>query len=66
MMSLETAIQKIKQLSPKQQEQVFQLVDTLEKDTKENENFFAIAGIWEDREINAKTLRKEAWKEQNK
>jgi hypothetical protein len=66
MLTLEMAIQKIKQLSSKQQQQVFQLVETLEKQTEETEDFFAIAGIWENREITSETLRQEAWKEQNK
>jgi hypothetical protein len=60
MLTLEMAIQKIKQLSSKQQQQVFQLVETLEKQTEETEDFFAIAGIWENREITSETLRQEA------
>lgn len=42
--------------------------ETFEKKTeeKETEDFLAIAGIWEDRTITAETLRKEAWKEENK
>ena len=66
MLTLEIAIAKIKQLSPEQQQQVFQLVETLDKQTEETEDFFEIAGIWEDREINDKTLRKEALKEKSK
>ena len=62
MSTLEMAIQKIKKLSPEQQQQVFQLVETLEKQTEETEDFFAIAGIWENREITSETLRQEAWK----
>lgn len=62
MSTLEMVIQKIKKLSPEQQQQVFQLVETLEKQTEETEDFFAIAGIWENREITSETLRQEAWK----
>lgn len=36
MLTLEIAIQKIKQLSPEKQEQVFQLVETLEKQTEDS------------------------------
>lgn len=63
MSTLEMAIQKIKKLSPEQQQQVFQLVETLEKQTEETEDFFAIAGIWENRKITSETLRQKAWKE---
>lgn len=66
MSTLEMVIQKIKKLSPEQQQQVFQLVETLEKQTEETEDFFAIAGIWENREITSETLRQEAWKKQDK
>lgn len=63
MLTLEMAIDKIRQLPPEKQKQVFQLVESLDKKTEESENFFEIAGIWENREINAKTIRQEAWKE---
>ena len=64
MLTPETALQKIKQLSQEQQKQVFELIETFEKQQEEAE-FFAITGIWKDRDITAKTLRQEAWKEQN-
>ena len=66
MLTPETALQKIKQLSPEQQKQVFQLIESLEKQREETEDFFAIAGIWENREVTAETLRQKAWKEENK
>ncbi|MEL6441873.1 MAG: DUF2281 domain-containing protein [Cyanobacteria bacterium J06621_8] len=66
MLTPETALQKIKQLSPEQQKQVFQLIETLEKQREETEDFLAIAGIWKNRDITAETLRKKAWKEQEK
>ena len=66
MLTLEMAIDKIRQLPPEKQQQVFQLVESLDKKGEESEDFFAIAGIWSNREITAETLRKEAWKEQNK
>ncbi len=68
MLTIENAIAKIRQLTPEQQQQVFQFVEDLEKQTdgEETEDFFAIAGIWEDREITAETLRQQAWKEANK
>ena len=65
MLTLEMAIAKIRQLPPEEQKQVFQLVESLDKKGEESEDFFAIAGIWENREITAETLRQEAWKEQN-
>ncbi|MEM8831636.1 MAG: DUF2281 domain-containing protein [Cyanobacteria bacterium P01_G01_bin.19] len=66
MLTPETALQKIKQLSPEQQKQVFRLIETLEKQREETEDFFEIAGIWENREVTAETLRQKAWKEENK
>ncbi|MEN9566835.1 MAG: hypothetical protein RLZZ69_2031 [Cyanobacteriota bacterium] len=66
MLTLEMAIDKIRQLPPEKQEQVFQFVESLDHKGEESEDFFAIAGIWENREITAETLRQEAWKEQNK
>ena len=66
MLTLEMAIDKIRQLPPEQQEQVFQLIESLDKKEEESEDFFAIAGIWENREVTAETLRQKAWKEENK
>ncbi len=48
MLTPETALQKIKQLSPEQQKQVFQLIETLEKKANnpdETPTEEAIAGI---------------------
>ncbi|MEN9519899.1 MAG: hypothetical protein RLZZ381_2487 [Cyanobacteriota bacterium] len=63
MLTLEMAIDKIRQLPPEKQEQVFQFVESLDHKGEESEDFLAIAGIWENREITAETLRQEAWKE---
>ena len=65
MLTPETALQKIKQLSPEQQKQIFELIESFDNQQEEAEDFFAIAGIWKNRGITAKTLRQEAWKEQN-
>ena len=65
MLTPETALQKIKQLSSEQQKQVFELIESFDKQQEEAEDFFEIAGIWKDRDITTKTLRQEAWKEQN-
>jgi hypothetical protein len=56
MLTLEMAIAKIRQLPPEKQEQVFQFVESLDRQAEESEDFFAIAGIWENREITAETL----------
>ncbi|BAZ43401.1 hypothetical protein NIES4102_04010 [Chondrocystis sp. NIES-4102] len=66
MLTPETALQKLKQLSSEQQQQVFQLIEALEKKREESEDFFAIAGIWENREVTAETIRQKAWQEENK
>ncbi|MEM9273759.1 MAG: DUF2281 domain-containing protein [Cyanobacteria bacterium P01_F01_bin.143] len=64
MLNLEKAISKIRQLPLEKQQQVVQFVESLEKKEEESEDFFAIAGIWENRKITAETLRQQAWKEQ--
>jgi len=53
MLTLEMAIDKIRQLPPEKQKQVFKLVESLDKKTEESEDFFEIAGIWKSREITA-------------
>lgn len=40
MLTLESAIEKIKQLSPEQQKQVFQLIEYLEKKPEQQEKSF--------------------------
>ena len=64
MLTLEMAIAKLRQLPPEKQQQFLQLIEALEEKPEESEDFFAIAGIWSNREITAETLRQEAWKEQ--
>ena len=64
MLTLEMAIDKIRQLPPEKQKQVFQFVESLDNKAEESEDFFEIAGIWSNREITAETLRQEAWKKQ--
>ena len=66
MLTLETAIAKIRQLPPEEQEQVFQFVESLDNKGEEPEDFFAIAGIWENRAITAENLRPKAWKKSMK
>ena len=60
MLTPETVLQKIKQLSLEQQKQIFELIESFDKQQEETEDFFAIAGIWKDRDITTKTLRQEA------
>lgn len=61
MLNLETAIAKIRQLPPEQQQQVFQLIEALEKkanDPDETPTEEAIAGITQGLQeaLNGKTL----------
>jgi len=65
MLTLEMAIDKIRQLPPEKQKQVFQLVESLDKKGEESEDFFAIAGLWEDRNITSETMRVKAWNRYN-
>ncbi len=70
MLTLEMAISltawlryaKLRQLPPEKQQQFLQLIEALEeKKPEESSDFFAITGIWENREITSETLRGEAW-----
>ncbi|MGK7940357.1 MAG: hypothetical protein AB4062_09450 [Crocosphaera sp.] len=83
MLTLETAIEKIKQLPQEQQEKVFRFIEFIDfkhqqesqtennvslSQTTENleqENFFSLAGIWENRDINLEEIRQQAWREQS-
>jgi hypothetical protein len=41
-------------------------IKTHAKKSKEQLDFFALAGLWSDREINLESLRKQAWPRQSK
>lgn len=57
----ELIIKTFQQLSPENQQEVIDFAEKL-ADHKE-EDFFALAGIWENREITTESLRKTAWGE---
>jgi hypothetical protein len=75
MLTLEMAIQKIQQLRPEQRSQVIQFVEFLDITSNQaaivpdspspdtETSFFELAGIWENKEITAASLRAEAWGE---
>jgi hypothetical protein len=75
MLTLEVAIQKIQQFPPEQRNQVIQFIEFLDfsanKATTAPETtspdaeaaFFELAGIWENKDITAESLRAEAWRE---
>jgi hypothetical protein len=78
MLSLEIAIQKIQQLPPEQQKKVIEFVEFLEfqcdrqkqdqqpkTSTQQEQDFLALAGIWEGKNITLDTIRKDAWGEDN-
>lgn len=83
MLSLEAAIEKIKQLTPEQQQEVFKFVEFIDfkqqqenkienkvvssqiREKQEQENFFSMAGIWENREIDINSLRQQAWRKES-
>ena len=84
MLSLEAAIEKIKQLPPEEQQEVFKIIEFIDfknqqesqiensvfsgqtTEKLEEENFFSLAGIWEKREIDIHSLRKQVWREESK
>jgi hypothetical protein len=76
MLTLEMAIQKVQQFRPEQRNQVIQFIEFLdyfisqEADTASEPPspdaeaaFFELAGIWENKDITAASLRAEAWRE---
>jgi Protein of unknown function (DUF2281) len=77
MITLEMAIQKIQQFPPEQRNQVIQFIEFLDFKSSQIEiinqqthkpdseqDFFELAGLWENKDITAKSLRAEAWREE--
>jgi hypothetical protein len=77
MLTLEMAIQKIQQLPPEQRNQVIQFIEfldfkfsqteTIDQQTHKpdsEQEFFELAGLWENKDITAESLRAEAWREE--
>jgi hypothetical protein len=77
MITLEMAIQKIQQLPPEQRNQVIQFIEFLDFKSSQTETiyqqthksgseqeFFELAGLWENKDITAESLRAEAWREE--
>jgi hypothetical protein len=73
MLTLETAIEKFRQLPPEQRNKAIEFIELLESQSShqqqntneinadENSDFFELAGIWENADITAEALRQEAW-----
>jgi putative SOS response-associated peptidase YedK len=77
MLTLEIAIQKIQQFPLEQRNKVIEFIEFLEFQTyqqqqkkqpeiniKQKQDFFALAGIWEGKNITLENIRKEAWGEE--
>jgi hypothetical protein len=75
MLTLEMAIQKIQQLPSEQRNQVIQFIEFLDfkssqTETIDQENykpeteqdFFELAGFWENKDITSDSLRAEVWR----
>jgi hypothetical protein len=75
MLTLEVAIQKIQQLPSEQRNQVIQFIEFLDfkssqTETIDQENykpeteqdFFELAGFWENKDITSDSLRAEVWR----
>jgi putative SOS response-associated peptidase YedK len=77
MLTLETAIQKIQQFPHDQRNKVIEYIEFLEFQAhrqqekqpetplEQNQDFFALAGIWEGKNITLDNIRKDAWGEKN-
>ncbi|ELS02678.1 hypothetical protein Xen7305DRAFT_00023960 [Xenococcus sp. PCC 7305] len=74
MSTLEMAIQKIRQLTPEQRNKVIKFIEVIELqsnyqqkntnseiNTHQDQDFFSLAGIWENKNITIESLREEAW-----
>jgi hypothetical protein len=74
MLTLEMAIQKIQQFTPEQQNKVIEFIELLEFqgdrpqkkpepeiNTHPDQDFFELAGLWENKDITTESLRQEAW-----
>jgi Protein of unknown function (DUF2281) len=76
MLTLEMAIQKIQQFPPEQRNKVIEYIEFLEfqahqqqqpeTSLEQNQDFFALAGIWEGKNITLDSIRKDAWGEENR
>ena len=75
MLTLEMAIQKIQQLPPEQRNQVIQFIEFLDFKSSQTEtiaqqthkpnseqDFFELAGFWENKDITSDSLRAEVWR----
>ena len=78
MLTLEMAIQKIQHFSPEQRNKVIEFIEFIEfqasqtktieqkkDDSNQEESFFEVAGIWEERNITLDDIRKDAWGKEN-
>ena len=77
MLTLEMAIQKIQQFPPEQRNKVIEYIEFLEFQAhrqqekqpetllEQNQDFFALAGIWEGKNITLDDIRKDAWGQEN-
>lgn len=71
------AIQKIQQFPPEQRNKVIEYIEFLEFQAhqqqekqpntplEQNQDFFALAGIWEGKNITLDSIRKDAWGEED-
>ncbi len=74
MSTLEIVIEKIQHVSPEQLEKIIEYIEFLEFQNikkiqqdplSEKQNFFALAGIWEGKNITTEDIRRDAWGEEN-
>lgn len=74
MLSLETAIQRIQHFTPEQRNKVIEFIEFIEfqsshqrqstalkTTSQQDQDFFELAGIWENKDVTAESLRLEAW-----
>lgn len=74
MITLEMAIEKFRQLPPEQRNKAIEFIKFLEFQssyqqqntnpeisTDQDQDFFALAGIWENKDITIESLRLEGW-----
>ncbi len=78
MLTLEMAIQKIQHFSPEQRNKVIEFIEFIEfqtsqtktiepkkDDSNQEQSFFELAGIWEEKNITLDDIRKDGWGQEN-
>ncbi len=59
----EALLEQWRELTPEKKQKVLEFVENLKSESDNEKDFFALAGLWENRNITTESLRQEAWRE---